>query len=46
MAGEAQVQSMRDVRQLTAWWDSLVAAEIIELTPTRVRRTRSSGMAS
>lgn len=35
--GEMQVQSMWDILPLAAWWEALSAADLIEVTPSRVR---------
>lgn len=35
--GEAQVRSMWDLPPLAAWWEALRAADLIDVTPTRVR---------
>jgi hypothetical protein len=36
--GEVLVQSMWELLPLSAWWEALRAADLIEVTPTRVRR--------
>lgn len=35
--GEMQVQSMWDILPLAAWWEALSAADLIEVSPSRVR---------
>lgn len=41
--GPLRVRSMTEIPQLALWWESLLAAELIEITPTRVRPGSHAG---